>query len=156
MLEGAGLPDWSKVVQTLQSRGPIPVSRLGLLGFGVPWRAIGAEDLYVEQPDDLWQGVPPDLLATAETDDYCTPQPTIWAAACRFPTAHRAFAVMMRLADRLDARQRYYEVWQENIQTLCRPQALPQGDATAETFAGYCGLMIAQDLTRIALERLPR
>ncbi len=60
MLEGTDLPSWSKVVETLQQRGPIAVSRLGLLGFGVPWRAIGAEDLYVEDTDGLWDGVPPD------------------------------------------------------------------------------------------------
>jgi hypothetical protein len=155
MLYGEKLPGWTTVARTLEKNGPIPISRLGLLGYGVPWRAIGADDLYVEQSDLLWAGIPPDALADADASTYCTPDPVVWAPVCRFPTLHRAFAVMMALSDRLQARQRYYDVWTENIQTLCRPQALPKGDPTAEMFAGYCGLMVAQDLTRIALEKLP-
>ena len=140
--------------QDLEKNGPVPISRIGLLGYGVPWRAVGAPDLYVEDADTLWAGIPQDTLASAATADYCTPGPKVWATVCRFPTLHRAFAVMMALADRLNAGPRYYDVWIENIQTFCRPQALPKDDPTAEMFGGYCGLMVAQDLTRIALEKL--
>ncbi len=154
MLSGDKLPTWTVVAKTMEKNGPVPISRIGLLGYGVPWRAVGAPDLYVEDADTLWAGIPQDTLASAATADYCTPGPKVWATVCRFPTLHRAFAVMMALADRLNAGPRYYDVWIENIQTFCRPQALPKDDPTAEMFGGYCGLMVAQDLTRIALEKL--
>ncbi|PZQ97810.1 MAG: hypothetical protein DI533_11670 [Cereibacter sphaeroides] len=154
LLAGAGLPEWDETVKYLKTKGAIPVSRLGLLGFGVPWTAVGAADLYIEDPDGLWANVPGDVLAQASLHDPCRNAAQVWPTICRFPILRKAIGVMTGLSDRLNARQDYRDTWNQNIALLCRPQALPAGDAEAEMFGGYCSLMVTSDLIRIALASL--
>lgn len=151
------LPTDSRIMQVVQN-GTFPVNRLTILGFGIPWSAVGARDLEVRGIERLWEGVPEGFVDAAARYDYCTGAAAAqtWPVVCRFATLHKALQVLTVLTEAARASGRpgaddVYQAWTQNIGLYCRSGSLPPGDATAEMFAGYCGLLVTQEGIRQVL-----
>lgn len=147
------LPTISRMETAVNQGGGLTLNAHSALGFGIPWSAIGAPDLYVRDERLLWEDLPPETLAAAETLDFCADAaPTTWFAICRFPVLHRSVAVLTALtrerSPNPEEAKATYARWTGDVGRFCRTEGADLSHPVAETMAGYCGLAVTHGLIR--------
>ena len=139
---------YSPGTQTLSDgRVAFNVHPRNVIGYGLPWSAIGDDDLLVGDRDALYAEWPEPYHDLAASFDFCAPRDAAtWQLICRFEALHEAVRMLTAVVethrvDRPEAPEVYAE-WQQDVQRYCRPGV--GSGALREMMLGYCGFAVTQ------------
>jgi hypothetical protein len=139
-----GLPSWG--TETLaDGRVAFMVHPHGVIGHGLPWSAIGAEDLALKDRDELHAEWPAGFHELASSYDFCNPRnPETWDVICRFDAVHDAVKMLTAVVEthrtEFPEAAETYIAWREDVHRYCRPEA--GAGEVRETMLGYCALAV--------------